>query len=118
MARRENLEFVRDYLERMARGEVAPHMPDIRPTETARLRSRLSAEVAELGARLDELESADRRGYNENWGPLFRTGAELSHFAGQVRDFACVYTSRVSNLLHYPVDKYFQAHAERMPHEI
>jgi HAD superfamily 5'-nucleotidase-like hydrolase len=117
-ARRENLEFVRDYLERMARGEVAPRMPDIRRPEAARLRGLLDAEVAELGARLDELDAADRRGYNETWGPLFRTGAELSHFAGQVRDFACIYTSRVSNLLHYPVDKYLQAHPERMPHEI
>jgi HAD superfamily 5'-nucleotidase-like hydrolase len=118
ISRRENLDFVRDYLDRMVSGQVAPRMPSLSGLEARRLSTRLATEIVALEARIDASETAIRRAYNKSWGPLFRTGAELSHFAAQVHDFACIYTSRVSNFLHYPVDKYFLAHPDRMPHEI
>lgn len=56
--------------------------------------------------------------YNPHWGPLFRAGTEKSRVGDQIEDFACVYTTKVSNFLHYPVNKYFQSPRERMVHEL
>ncbi len=55
---------------------------------------------------------------NPWWGSLFREGRAPSRFGAQVRDVACIYTSRVSNFSAYPVDKFFVCARERLPHEI
>jgi 5'-nucleotidase len=57
------------------------------------------------------------RTFNDAWGPLFKAGVEHSAFGGQVEDYACVYTSRVSNFLSYSPARYFRAPRDRMPHE-
>jgi HAD superfamily 5'-nucleotidase-like hydrolase len=67
------------------------------------------------GALLDARVSAE---YNRNWGPLFRERSETSRFGHQVKDFACLYASRVSNFLNYPWDHYFQSPGSFMPHEL
>ncbi len=54
---------------------------------------------------------------NPAWGSLFREGRAASRFGGQIRDVACVYTGRVSNFVHYPVEKFFVSARERLPHE-
>ena len=54
---------------------------------------------------------------NPFWGTLFREGRAASRFGAQIRDVACVYTSRVSNFGHYPVKKFFVSARERLPHE-
>jgi HAD superfamily 5'-nucleotidase-like hydrolase len=69
----------------------------------------------ELVARLDDECNA---AYHPQWGPLFREGNEVSRFGHQVKDFACLYTSRVSNFLDYPLNTYFRAPMERMAHEL
>jgi hypothetical protein len=38
-------------------------------------------------------------------------------FGEQVEDYACLYTSRVSNLLQYSPLRYFRAPRDKMPHE-
>jgi len=67
--------------------------------------------------RTQELEHQAQAAFNPYWGHLFREGNELSRFGRQVREFACIYSSRVSNFLHYPVNYYFIAPHDRMPHE-
>jgi HAD superfamily 5'-nucleotidase-like hydrolase len=92
-----------------------------------KLKRRLS-HLAEEQERLEgELENVQRmtahlgetvnETYNSRWGPLFREGRELSRFGHQVKDFACIYMTRVSNLLYYDVNQYFRSGADRMPHE-
>ena len=54
---------------------------------------------------------------NPFWGSLFREGRAASRFGAQIRDVACVYTSRVSNFGHYPVEKFFVSAREKLPHE-
>jgi hypothetical protein len=90
-----------------------------------RRRAHLGAEHERLE---DELENVQRmtahlgeavnETYNSRWGPLFREGRELSRFGHQVKDFACIYMTRVSNLLYYDVNQYFRSAADRMPHEL
>ncbi|RYH29487.1 hypothetical protein EON65_08325 [archaeon] len=36
--------------------------------------------------------------FNKYWGQLFKAGHQDSRFAKQVMDYACLYTSRASNL--------------------
>jgi len=88
-------------------------------------RGGFSAEEKELGARLtrnmlriNELEEEIRRRYNPWWGSLCKVDGELSRFGDQMRDFACLYTARVSNFLYYPPGRYFLSPVEFLPHEI
>jgi 5'-nucleotidase len=55
--------------------------------------------------------------FHEKWGPVFQESDEISRFGDQVRDYACIYTSRISNFFFYPVDNYFKSLRDFMPHE-
>ncbi|HEY6221714.1 MAG TPA: HAD-IG family 5'-nucleotidase, partial [Candidatus Eisenbacteria bacterium] len=72
----------------------------------------------ELEGEIESLRVKIDRAYNPRWGSLFREGNESSRFGHQLKDFACVYTSRVSNFLHYPWNYYFQSPVGYMPHDI
>jgi len=89
-----------------------------RLTFLERERARLVTELAELGEEYETLEGRCDMAYNARWGPLFRAGKETSRFGHQVKDFACIYMSRVSCLLHYPANHYFQSPVDLMPHEL
>jgi 5'-nucleotidase len=78
---------------------------------------RIEQKITEQLKRSKQLEDEVERAFNPYWGQLFKSGRENSRFGDQVEDFACVYASRVSNFLHYPVNKYFQTKRELMPHE-
>ncbi len=83
-------------------------------TDLARLDEELNAAVRDSR----ELRKEADHAFNSNWGSIFREGNETSRFGHQVEDFACLYTSRVSNFLNYPSSQYFQAPVRLMPHEI
>jgi HAD superfamily 5'-nucleotidase-like hydrolase len=78
-----------------------------------RLRAELRATLDEHGALRRDID----RAFNPFWGPLFKEGAENSRFGEQVEDYACVYTSRVSNFLAYSPLQYFRGPRDHMPHE-
>jgi 5'-nucleotidase len=65
----------------------------------------------------DVLETDVEEGFNPFWGLLFKEGNENSRFGEQVEAYACLYTSRVSNFLHYSPTHYFRSPRELMPHE-
>ena len=115
--RRGHLDLLRDGLDRTIRGDAPPRMPGLRRRDGLRLREGIDRQLRALEDAIGDLEREIECAHNAHWGPLFRTDHELSHFAGQVREFACIYTSRVSNFLHYPAGKYFQVNPEVMPHE-
>ncbi|MBK8014267.1 MAG: HAD-IG family 5'-nucleotidase [Deltaproteobacteria bacterium] len=68
-------------------------------------------------ARRDQLAAEIERHYNPYWGSSFKEGREVSRFGAQVEDYACVYTSRVSNFLCYSPQQYFRAPRHWMSHE-
>jgi HAD superfamily 5'-nucleotidase-like hydrolase len=78
---------------------------------------RIEQKITENLKRSKLLEAEVERAFNPYWGQLFKAGRENSRFGDQVEEFACVYASRVSNFLHYPVNKYYQTAREMMPHE-
>jgi hypothetical protein len=65
----------------------------------------------------DQLEADIEAGFNRYWGLLFKEGHENSRFGEQVEKYACLYTSRVSNLLHYSPMQYFRSPRDLMAHE-
>jgi len=65
----------------------------------------------------DALERAVETGFNRHWGLLFKEGTENSRFGEQVEQYACIYTSRVSNFLPYSPMQYFRSSRDAMPHE-
>lgn len=97
------------------------------PAELARLDNRtkeMFVEVSRFEKRLSEvmlkINILNRdlfRRYNKFWGAEFSAGNEISRFAGQIADFACIYTGKVSNFLAYSPNKYFQKKRVVMPHE-
>ena len=51
------------------------------------------------------------------WGQLMKTGRQNSRFSAQVINYSCIYTSKISNLRHYGMNKNFQAVSDHMPHD-
>ena len=89
-----------------------------RITEIPEMMSALERQSVELQGEIDSLRVKLDRSYNPRWGSLFREGNESSRFGHQLKDFACLYMSRVSNFLHYPPDYYYQSPVGYMPHDI
>jgi 5'-nucleotidase len=86
-------------------------------TEARVRRDSLDARIAALKRRYRVLADRCDRAFNKHWGPLFREGSEASRFGHQIKDFACIYTSRVSNFLNYSPHHYFRSFGSWMPHE-
>lgn len=68
-------------------------------------------------ARRAELQGIVRRVGNPHWDSLFREGRAGSRLGRQAAEFACIYTSRVSNFCNYPADKFFARPFLVLPHE-
>lgn len=67
--------------------------------------------------RRERLSDEIDRAYNPYWGSVFKEGSEVSRFGVQVEEYACIYTSRVSNLSKYSPTQYFRAVRHWMAHE-
>ncbi len=79
-----------------------------------RIRGQLRQVDAEAGA--IEREIAQR--FHPYWGSLLKEANETSSFGDQVEEYACIYTSRVSNLLAYSPLQYFRSPRDLLPHEL
>jgi 5'-nucleotidase len=79
-----------------------------------RIRGQLRAVDAEVG----KLEREIARRFHPYWGSLLKEANETSSFGDQVEEYACIYTSRVSNLLAYSPLQYFRSPRDLMPHEL
>ncbi|HET6416560.1 MAG TPA: HAD-IG family 5'-nucleotidase [Polyangiales bacterium] len=79
-----------------------------------RLRAQLKDLDAERAALSDVLDEA----FHPFWGSVFKAGNEVSSFGNQIEQYACLYTSRATNLSQYSPMHYFQSPRHRMPHEI
>ncbi len=78
----------------------------------------LNNQLKEVTQRAHDLEHEISHRFNPAWGQLFRDRAELSAFGAQSEDYACVYTSRVSNFRNYSPSFYFRSPRDRMAHEL
>jgi len=78
---------------------------------------RLRAQLRSMVREHQELEHRIESGANKRWGLTFTEGSETSLFGKQVEDYACVYTSRVSNFVFYSPLQFFRSPRHLMAHE-
>jgi 5'-nucleotidase len=93
--------------------------------ELTRERTRMRRAVEKIRERMrlvDKEELHIERRINERfhryWGSLMKDGNEQSSFGAQVENYACVYTSRVSNFGLYSPQQHFRSPRDEMAHEI
>ena len=80
--------------------------------------TRVNANLTDILVKINKLEKEVDSSFNPFWGQVFREDTENTRFAEQIRDYACLYTSRVSNFAEYSPTHYFQSPKELMPHEL
>lgn len=94
--------------------------PEVQEGAVRVLRKRLDVDKRELRAltaEAQEVEHSVEMALNPHWGLLFKEAHGLSRFGEQVEEYACIYTSRVSNLLYYSPMHFFRALRMQMHHE-
>jgi len=79
---------------------------------------RLRAQLRDLDAEATALNDALDEAFHPFWGSSFKAGNEVSSFGNQVEQYACLYTSRATNLAQYSPMHYFESPRHRMPHEL
>jgi len=73
--------------------------------------------LRDANGQIEGLQRGLEEGFNPYWGLTFKEGNENSRFGEQIEDYACLYTSRVSNFVFYSPMQYFRAPRRSMPHE-
>lgn len=79
---------------------------------------RIRGKLRQIEAEITALERRSDLRFHPYWGSLLKEGAEQSSFGKQVDDYACLYTSRVSNFLSYSPQQTFRSPRDVMAHEI
>lgn len=81
----------------------------------------------EVYSLFDEIEKIDKKvgqlikeyeaKFNASWGEVMRAGVEPSFFASQIERYACIYMTKVSDLLDYSPRKYYRPVKLKLAHE-
>jgi HAD superfamily 5'-nucleotidase-like hydrolase len=79
---------------------------------------RIRGQMRVVDAELLRLERDISKRFHPYWGSLLKEANETSSFGDQVEEYACLYTSRVSNLNLYSPLQFFRSPRDLMPHEL
>ncbi len=74
-------------------------------------------DIAVINESIGKLIDQYRKLFNPYWGEMMRAGQEESRFADQVEKYACIYMTKVSDLLAYSPRSYFRPKRRTLPHE-
>eukprot|EP00291_Cryptomonas_curvata_P019243 CAMPEP_0172161178 /NCGR_PEP_ID=MMETSP1050-20130122/5978_1 /TAXON_ID=233186 /ORGANISM="Cryptomonas curvata, Strain CCAP979/52" /LENGTH=507 /DNA_ID=CAMNT_0012831041 /DNA_START=364 /DNA_END=1887 /DNA_ORIENTATION=- len=87
-------------------------------------RAQIAEELAKASGELTAVKSAfssELRAYHSAfhpvWGQMFKVGYQNSRFAQQVQSYACLYTSKVSNLGLVSPEMNYRTQSDMMPHD-
>jgi HAD superfamily 5'-nucleotidase-like hydrolase len=114
--RRDEVDEWIDSLER----ELVYHTATLSPERRAKItRERDQARLEMEAMRSDIIGDVEKmhKTFHPIWGQLFKTGPQNSRFAEQVENYACLYTSKVTNIEHVSPDFYWRAMPDLMPHD-
>ena len=78
----------------------------------------MASDIQELDQEIRQLIEARHAAVHPIWGELMKVGLERSRFADQVAGYACVYTSRLTNMRFYSPFKRFTSTHDLLPHEL
>jgi HAD superfamily 5'-nucleotidase-like hydrolase len=87
-------------------------------TRMKRAIDRVRARLRQADAELNAIERRIDQRFHPFWGSLLKEENEESSFGSQVEEYACLYTSRVSNFLAYSPQQYFRSPRDEMAHEL
>ena len=118
MAQKERMEaeYSEMRLERQRRIKKYGPQSEREITEYDRLMGRLRKDMIAVDEEITPYATMSDTLHNPTWGLLMRAGSDKSHFASQVERSADVYTSRVSNFLHYTPFVYLRSFRGSLPH--
>jgi hypothetical protein len=80
--------------------------------------SKVYSQIDKLNQEISEAISEYNVHYNPYWGELMRAGQEESRMADQVEKYACLYMTKISDLLAYGPRTYFRPEKRILPHEV
>ncbi len=78
----------------------------------------IRGKLRQVNSEISALERRVDLRFHPYWGSLLKESNEQSSFGKQVDDYACLYTSRVSNFLAYSPQQSFRSPRDVMAHEI
>jgi HAD superfamily 5'-nucleotidase-like hydrolase len=82
------------------------------------LLSAIRKQLKHLDGEASDLRRRSDTRFHKYWGSLLKEHNELSLFGHQLSEYACIYTSRVSNLLGYSPHQYFRSPQNKLHHEL
>jgi HAD superfamily 5'-nucleotidase-like hydrolase len=91
---------------------------ELERTRVKRAVERIRGQLRTLDAETGKLEREIARRFHPYWGSLLKEAHETSSFGDQVEEYACLYTSKVSNLLAYSPLQYYRSPRDLLPHEL
>jgi 5'-nucleotidase len=77
----------------------------------------LDVQLSAVRVEIQSILQTYNEAFHPRWGPLFRAGFQESRFAKQICDYACMYTSRASNLGLVSPLRPFRPTRDRLPHD-
>ncbi len=75
-------------------------------------------EIDKVNGAISEQLELHKHFFNPYWGEMMRAGLEESRFADQVEKYACIYMTKVSDLLSCSPRTYFRPFRRILPHEM
>jgi hypothetical protein len=85
----------------------------------------LQDKVTEMSKNVDRARLLEKNelknyhtGFHPIWGEMMKAGRQNSRFSAQVQTYACLYTSKVTNVKHYGTHKNYRAVQDYMPHDM
>jgi HAD superfamily 5'-nucleotidase-like hydrolase len=75
-------------------------------------------EVDRINITISDLLEQHKKFFNPYWGEMMRAGLEESRFADQVEKYACIYMTKVADLITYSPRTYFRPFRRVLPHEL
>jgi HAD superfamily 5'-nucleotidase-like hydrolase len=123
----DELRFYQAHYKDMARQvELAHEKPNGVPvveleserTRAKRAVDRVRTRLRQVDGEMTTLERRIDQRFHPFWGSLLKETNEQSSFGSQVEEYACLYTSRVSNFLAYSPQQFYRSPRDVMAHEI
>lgn len=90
---------------------------DVKDPEVQETLEELAEEDAAIKQTISELAHTWHQAFHPVWGAMFNAGYQDSRFAFYVNNYACLYTSRATNLGLASTERAFRTTLEIMPHD-
>ena len=78
----------------------------------------LFTDIDKVNAIISDLLDQHKKFFNPYWGEMMRAGLEESRFADQVEKYACIYMTKVADLISYSPRTYYRPFRRTLPHEL